>query len=280
MKTKLLTLFLALCLMLSFALSSCAEDPADGTNPPADGNSDVDGSNQTGNTDHSNPPPKPASFTFEPTEDGLGYTLVAITLDSPQKVNIPATYEGKAVLAIADNISIAGGGTVTELKIPDSVTHIGENAFVRHDALTKVSFGSGLKSMGAYAFFGCKNLRTIELSANNTAFIAGYNCLVEVSSKTLVLGTFNCSIPELDAVTTIRSGAFGYYDIGSITIPESVKTIEENAFYGCKVTNFHFEGTMEDWDFVEKHENWRKDSNSFPIICEDGNVTEDDSIAD
>ena len=38
---------------------------------------------------------------------------------------------------------------------------------------------------------------------------------------------------EPSSVKTIRTGAFGYTSLKTITVPESVTTIENNAFQGC-----------------------------------------------
>ncbi len=276
MKTKLLTLFLSLCLIFTFVLTACGDDRTDATEggtTPGDVTVPGDGANtgdeKEDDTDHPN---TPAKFQFIPTEDELGYILTAVDLDSIQKVQIPATYSGKPVLAIAAGASVINGGSITELTIPDSVMSIGENAFCRMSSLTKIIFGSGIRAIGAYAFSGCFALKTIEMSGTSTIFSAQGNCLIETATKTVILGTFNCSIPNDGSVTAIASGAFSYYDIGTVTLPQSITVIEENAFYNCSITNFHYEGTKADWEAIEKDEKWCAETDPFDVICSDGNV--------
>ena len=81
-------------------------------------------------------------------------------------------------LIIPDSVTTIGNGTFEncsgltgELVIPDSVTYIGSSAFQNCLGLTEVTIGSGVTSIGSYAFYGW-SLTSIEIPASVT-FIGG-----------------------------------------------------------------------------------------------------------
>ena len=91
---------------------------------------------------------------------------------------------------------------VTDVVIPQGVTHIGEEAFKGCTNLTSVTIPEGDTDIGAQAFMDCKNLTSI-------------------------------TIPE--GVTSIGEEAFGECkSLTGVTIPESVTSIGFYAFWGCK----------------------------------------------
>ena len=90
--------------------------------------------------------------------------------------------------------------------IPDSVTSIGDYAFIGCSSLTSVTIPSGVTKIGHFTFNSCSGLTSV-------------------------------TIP--DGVTYIGSGAFTYcISLTEITIPDSVKYIDDYAFPDCSaVTN-------------------------------------------
>ncbi|MBQ8101132.1 MAG: leucine-rich repeat protein, partial [Paludibacteraceae bacterium] len=86
--------------------------------------------------------------------------------------------------------------------IPNSVTSIGNRAFLGCTGLTSVTIGNSVTSIGEYAFYGCSSLTSV-------------------------------TIPN--SVTSIGESAFsGCTGLTSVTIPNSVTSIGSSAFYGCK----------------------------------------------
>ena len=140
------------------------------------------------------------------------------------------------------------GEEVTELVIPEGVTSIGEYAFCQCTSLTTVTFeeGSQLTSIGEDAFWYCTSLKSITIPSSVTSIgaCAFYSC----TSLTSV--TFE----EGSQLTEIADGDFDYSDyscygvfsdctsLTSITIPSSVTSIGNYAFYNCdSLTSVTFE---------------------------------------
>ena len=131
---------------------------------------------------------------------------------------IPNTVTGIASDAFKDCNSLKA------LKIPASVTYIGQgtSGFIS-DTPTYES-----------PFWGCDNLVSIEVDANNPVFDSRDNCNAVVDKKENVM-LYGCKASKVpNSVTGIGNGAF--YDckgLEAMVLPESVKSIGEMAFAYC-----------------------------------------------
>ena len=145
------------------------------------------------------------------------------------------TYDSRdncnAIIHTAGNSLIAGCSATT---IPDSVTRIGDNAFLKCTGLTEIIIPDSVTKIDPSAFEGCTGLTQIEVSKGNKTYDSRDNCnaIIHTASNSLTAGCSATTIP--DSVTEIGRRAFcGCTGLTSITIPDSVTKIGWGAFEGC-----------------------------------------------
>lgn len=108
--------------------------------------------------------------------------------------------------------------------IPNSVTSIGDEAFVWCTGLTSITIPSSVTSIGKTAFEGCTDLTSVSIP-NSVTSIGDY-------TFAQCFGLMSVSIPN--SVTKIGEGAFwDCIGLTSVTIPNSVTSIGNYAFAGC-----------------------------------------------
>ena len=145
--------------------------------------------------------------------------------------------------------------SLTNINIPNSVTTIGDLAFVSCDSLTSINIPNSVTTIGNWGFGACKSLTSItipnsvvtiignpfkgwhgNLYNESKAFIYEDHVLFNKNKTTLIAyiaKETNYTIPN--SVTTIGEEAFGgCKSLVNINIPNSVTTIGRGAFKGCK----------------------------------------------
>ncbi len=141
---------------------------------------------------------------------------------------------------------------MTELIIEDGVEHIGGCALWYCTSLRVLKIPKSVNSIDKYAFEDCPQLEVIEVDERNPCYDSRGNCnaLIHSASNTLLLGGCNTCIP--DGIKAIGWHAFYMCErLTVIRIPNSVRTIGEEAFWGSGLTSVDIpEGVQEIGDYA------------------------------
>ena len=188
----------------------------------------------------------------------------AIPIETEGVVTIPAIACGYKVVAIGnDAISYEDWEQpmVTQINLPETVTHLGAN-FCRYcKSLTKVYIPKSVTRIPDLSFYACTHIETIEVDEANPVYDSRENCnsIIETNKNYLFVGCKNSFIPssvtELgwatfqeihieqvaipEGVTLVPVHCFAYSGLKTVSLPESLNGIEERAFAGTQLESIH-----------------------------------------
>ena len=151
---------------------------------------------------------------------------------------------------------------LTSVTFPEGITTIGEYAFNYCSSLTgDLAFPNSLTTIKREAFYSCSSLNGSLTIGENVTYI-GDNVFDHCGFTTLNYNAIDCTIDDgsndwtayLNNLTTLNIGenvevipAYAFRDksslTGTLTIPESVTFIGQNAFSYCGFTAIHFNAT-------------------------------------
>lgn len=143
-------------------------------------------------------------------------------------VTIPET-----VVAIQSE-AFAGCKGLSAITIPDSVKKISTHCFEGCTGLTKVVLPNGLKTIDEYVFKDCTGLEEIVIPDSVTKIAKGAFSGCSSLSKVVLSRKLK----------TICEKAFEKCKIESMDFPDSLATIEKDAFMECPFTRLHIPSTI------------------------------------
>ena len=123
--------------------------------------------------------------------------------------------------------------SLTSITVPNSVTSIGNSAFLDCSNLTVITIPNSVTSIEERVFSYCKSIESIVVESGNTTYDSRNNCnaIIETATNTLISGCQNTIIPN--SVTSIGNSAFEGCKFTSITIPNNVISIVDWSFADC-----------------------------------------------
>ena len=130
-----------------------------------------------------------------------------------------------------------GCTNLTNIEISNGVTDIGEGAFQRCTSLTSIKFPNSITSLGKFMFDVCTSLTNIEVDEGNKNYKDDNGVLYTKDGSEIIRfpeGKKETIYTVLTGTTSVGECAFERCtSLTKIVIPDSVKTIDENALYGA-----------------------------------------------
>lgn len=147
---------------------------------------------------------------------------------------------------------------------------------------------SSVEIISTCAFLGCEGIESINFEENSSLN------KIETLAFYCLDSSFTITLPE--GITHIEKEAFRECGLTSITLPYSITTIDNLAFASCiylkeitlsqKITfigedafswcyslsDIYFDGTIYEWEAINKVERWNYCVKSFTVHCSDGNL--------
>lgn len=164
------------------------------------------------------------------------------TFDSIKNVPLVVYNKGQTSILYYSPLNYA-----ESFSLPETITHIGESAFLNCKRLKSVKLPKGLVSIAKNAFADCNSLEEAELPAAVTDIGNGafFNC--NLKEVVLPKGVHSisedvfCQNPNLEKVAalgdveSIGDSAFsGCQSLREVILPPAVKDIVSKAFYNCR----------------------------------------------
>ena len=186
---------------------------------------------------------------------GNGYIVTKYT-GTDRHVYIANVYEGLPVVEIGEKAFYNQG--ISGITIPDTVKKIGDYAFYGCASLSDVSIPSSVEFIGTDAFSGCNSISYTEyegvryIGDENSPYNVVIGCeawansalVLHKDAKIIYSRSFEnvpktVSIELPDGLVMLCDYALsGLSNITSISLPDTLQSIGENAFYGCTYLNY------------------------------------------
>ena len=166
--------------------------------------------------------------------------VISLGTCSDKEIVVPAIINGHSVSIIG---SKAFQNTdILSITLLDTVNTISESAFYKCFSLERVEFGNNITQIGKKAFFNCTSLSIIYLP---------------------------------DSLLTLGELAFSHCtNLSTVYIGKHITKLEMRVFEDCKnLTDIYFSGTVDEWNKIEKDDEWDTGTPDYVIHCIDGDIS-------
>ncbi len=168
-------------------------------------------------------------------------------------------------LTIPNSVTYIGNGAfentpITSITIPNSVTYVGNSAFNNCYKLTDITIPDSVTYVGFDVVWQTPYYNNTDNWENGVLYIGKH---IIKANKSVISGDYEVK----EGTLTIANSAFyGCSNITSVTIPNSIVSIQDDAFQNCsKLKEIIFKGTREQWDAVIKGSGAIPDS--VNVVC-------------
>lgn len=169
----------------------------------------------------------------------FGLTEINVDEANEEYVSIDGVlYSGKGSAAGMYMLAYPGGKNVASFTVPDNVYGIDSYALSANRYLESITLGSGLKEIPSLTFSECESLTEINVADANENFKSIDGVLFDAEARRLIqypAARVDVAYEVPEGVETVGDAAFcNAYRLGEITLPSSLKLIDELAFYLAK----------------------------------------------
>jgi hypothetical protein len=177
-----------------------------------------------------------AQFDFVTNASDTNTITIIYYTGSGSAVIIPTNINNLLVTGIGNGENPVFSSSLTSVTIPLSVTRIADYAFADCGSLTSVAIPLSVTSIGAGPFSECISLTAITVDAQNSFYSSTNGVLFNASQTTLVQypGGLEGGYTIPGSVTSLAEAAFYFCtSLSSVTIPVSVTNLGLYTFAGC-----------------------------------------------
>ena len=166
-------------------------------------------------------------------------------------ITVPSQIDGYVVTSLGESAFFYGEWTskvpVNSVVLPKTLTTIENEAFTLCRSLQTITIPASVHKIGDSVFSGCKSLKEINVETGNKNYISRNGVLYDKGISDLLYypagkaGAYK--VPS--GVKTIHKGAFYRTEgIHTLTLPQSVAAVGENAFAESELKKIYFQGNV------------------------------------
>ena len=166
----------------------------------------------------------------ESTSSQMGYETLSKGFDYKDEAELKQALEKCDCIGYK---ALAAQLKIEKIDLPDSIKTIYPKAFLNCTSLRSINIPQGMQKIGPCAFEGCSILEEIITSDNGNYNVLN-GVLVDKKEKKTVRAENSSKKTEIfipNGIITIAKRTFDRSPVKMISIPSTVETIEENAFF-------------------------------------------------
>ena len=158
-------------------------------------------------------------------------------------LEIPSEIAGLEVRSI-EGESFIGCSAISSVTLPESLRAINGGVFAKCNGLQTIEIPKNVNFVGRGALSGCASLMSVTVQEGNVSFVSVNDCLLSADGKKLHI--IPCGLKYVDipnsVVTLCGTLLNDTKNLTELTIPASVRQIEDCAFEGSGLMRLIFEG--------------------------------------